>query len=453
MIHCYKLSGYNIVIDVASGSIHSVDDVAYDAIVLYESGGADAVKRGVREKYQDIPDSEVSELLSDLESLKSIGKLYSEDHFRGIAGSAREKPLKALCLNISHLCNMTCSYCFAGRGKYGGGGELMSFETGKRAIGFLVENSGGRKNLDVDFFGGEPLLNWGVVKEIVGYARGVENTSGKRFRFTLTTNGRLIDDDVIDFTNREMSNVVLSLDGRPEINDAARRLPDGGGSYNEVVPKFRKLTEARGGKRYYIRGTFTRENLDFTNDILHIADLGFKELSMEPVVAGPDAPHRLSADDLPMIREQYEILANEMLRRDTEGRGFEFYHYKLDLTGGPCVYKRLAGCGVGTEYLAVTPGGELYPCHQFVGNQNFIMGDVWSGIKNRDLRDQFDGCNIYSRSECRECWARLYCSGGCAANAYNATGAVSGVYGLGCEMFKKRIECAIMMKVAVRVSK
>jgi len=482
MIHTYKLRGYNIVLDAASGSIHSVDDVAYDVINMYEHNSGHEVIRRMSEKYPDVDEQEINELLSDIEELKNRGKLFSADAFAGIAASKKEKPLKALCLNVSHLCNMNCGYCFAGGSMYrdtgedgetvhkssdskGSGGDvdkrhisssakgsgdtgLMSLETGVRAIDFLVENSGSLKNLDVDFFGGEPLLNWGVIKGVVKHARSKEAESGKRFRFTLTTNGLLIDDDVIDFTNKEMHNVVLSLDGRPEIHDALRKLPNGVGSYETVLPKFKMLVQARRGKGYYIRSTFTQDNLDFLSDILHIADTGFTELSMEPVVSKHGEPNGLSTDDLPAICEQYEKLAAEMLARRKEGRGFSFYHYLLDLTGGPCVHKRIAGCGVGTEYLAVTPSGELYPCHQFIGEKRFIMGDVWLGVVDSGLRDEFGACDIYSRDECRVCWARMYCSGGCAANAYHATGSVAGVYELGCEMFKKRMECAIMLKVA-----
>ena len=447
MIHCYKLNGLNIVLDIASGSVHSVDDVAYDAITLYGQTDADGVLSCIKERYPDLSEREIDELISDVEELRINGKLFSQDTFSEVAGSQPDKPLKALCLNVSHQCNMKCSYCFASHGEYGGGGKLMSYETGKQAIDFLIRSSGSRKNLDVDFFGGEPLLNWGVVKDIVNYARGIEQGSGKRFRFTLTTNGLLIDDDVIDFTCREMHNVVLSLDGRPDVNDTSRKLRNGEGSYDEVVPKFKKLVDARGGKGYYIRGTFTRNNLDFTDDILHIAGLGFSELSMEPVVAGRGASYGLTMDDLPVICEQYEILAREMLAREKEGRGFTFYHYRLDLTGGPCVYKRVAGCGVGVEYMAVTPDGDLYPCHQFVGDSAFLLGDIWRGVENNEVRGGFSCCNIYTRDECMDCWARFYCSGGCAANAYFTAGWVGGVYKLGCEMFKKRIECAIMMKV------
>jgi uncharacterized protein len=415
---------------------------------MYESAGRDGTFSRIGEKYKDMPDSEIQKLLSDIDDLKRRGKLFATDISIGAIEKARGAPLRALCMNVSHTCNMTCGYCFAGKGGYGGGEELMSLETGRRVIDFLIENSGTQKNLYVDFFGGEPLLNVDVVKGIVAYARKIEQWRGKRFLFTLTTNGLLIDDGVIEFVNSEMDNVVLSIDGRPEINDAMRKLHGGGGSYAEVLPKFRRLVEVRGGKGYYVRGTYTRDNLDFVNDILHLADLGFTELSMEPVVSAPDTPYALDRDCLPKLCEQYELLAREMLKREREGRGFTFYHYMLDLTGGPCLYKRIAGCGVGTEYLAVTPGGELFPCHRFIGNPDFLMGHVIGGVTNGALRGEFERCGIFSRLECRECWARMYCGGGCAASAYDATGSVTGVFDLGCEIFKKRIECAIMMEVA-----
>ena len=452
MIHCYKFGGYNIVLDIASGSIHSVDDVAYDVIHLFEPAdggdGRDELITQVMEMHPRVSRGDVSDVIADIEMLINRGKLFSPDTFADVAEARREVSLKALCMNVSHLCNMYCSYCFAERGEYGGGGGLMELETAKKAIDFLVLNSSGRKTLDVDFFGGEPLLNWEVVKDTVKYAREVTQRSGKRFRFTLTTNALLIDDDVIDFTNKEIHNVVLSLDGRPEVHDATRKLPNGDGSYSAVTENIKKLVDARRGKGYYIRGTFTRENMDFVNDILHLADLGYKELSMEPVVTKHGEPYGFTRDDLPELCRQYEMLAVEMHRREMLGGGFTFYHYILDLAGGPCLHKRLAGCGVATEYLAVTPRGELFPCHQFVGDARFFMGDVWRGIVNNKLRDSFSGCNIYSQSECRDCWARFYCSGGCAANAYYATGSISGVYELGCELFKKRIECAIMLQVA-----
>jgi len=447
MIHCYKLGGHNIVLDVASGSIHSVDEAAFDAISMYAQEGASGTERRIREMHPQLTEADVAELLEDIKQLKRRGKLFSPDIFEKVADQGRKPTLKALCLNVSHVCNMECAYCFAGRGGYGGETGLMSLGTGKRAIDFLIQSSVGRNTLDVDFFGGEPLMNWDVVKGIVEYARKAEQGSGKKFRFTLTTNGLLIDDDVISFTNREMHNVVLSLDGRQDTNDAMRKLPDGDGSYLEVVHKLGEMVEARRSKGYYIRGTFTRQNLEFVSDILHMADLGFKELSMEPVVAESGSPYELLMEDLPTINKQYEALAIEMLRRQKKGGGFTFYHYTIDLTGGPCVHKRIAGCGVGNEYMAVTPSGELYPCHQFIGDADFLLGDVWRGVSNRKLQDDFLGANIYTRAECRECWARMYCSGGCAANAHRASGAIGGVYTLGCEMFKKRVECAIMMKV------
>ena len=356
--------------------------------------------------------------------------------------------VKALCLHVAHTCNLNCNYCFASQGKYQGDRALMSFEVGKQALDFLIANSGSRTNLEVDFFGGEPLMNWDVVKQLVAYARTQEEPHHKKFRFTLTTNGVLIDDDVIDFANREMHNVVLSLDGRKEVHDRLRRNYEGKGSYDTIVPKFQKLVESRGGKGYYIRGTFTHNNVDFTNDLFHMADLGFTELSMEPVVCAPGEPYALTEEDLPKLFEQYELLAKEMIRRKKEGRGFTFYHYMIDLSHGPCIYKRISGCGSGTEYMAVTPWGDLYPCHQFVGDEAYRMGNVWDGVTNTALREKFRECNAYSRTECAYCWAKLYCSGGCAANAYHASGDISGVYEYGCRLFRKRIECAIMIKAA-----
>jgi uncharacterized protein len=324
----------------------------------------------------------------------------------------------------------------------------MSFEVGKQALDFLIANSGTRRNLEVDFFGGEPLMNWQVVKDLVAYARTQEKIYNKNFRFTLTTNGVLIDDDVIDFANREMSNVVLSLDGRKEIHDLTRVDYAGNGSYDRIVPKFQKLVESRGGKGYYMRGTFTHANPDFTKDVFHMADLGFTELSMEPVVGPADDPSSLTPEDIEIVKEQYEILATEMIKRKKEGRPFTFYHYMIDLTDGPCIYKRISGCGSGTEYMAVTPWGDLYPCHQFVGEEGYKLGDIWNGVINDSIREDFRACNAYSREECKNCWAKLYCSGGCAANAFHASGSIRGIYEPGCELFRKRMECAIMIKVA-----
>ena len=454
MVHQYKLNGYNIVLDSCSGSIHAVDEVAYDIIEKFKQERPEQIVRELLVKYadrEDVTEEELYACIADVAALEKAGKLFTPDTFADMAGTFKERSgdvVKALCLHVAHTCNLNCSYCFASQGKYHGDRALMSFEVGKRALDFLIENSGHRTNLEVDFFGGEPLMNWDVVKQLVAYARTQEEPHHKKFRFTLTTNGMLIDDDVIDFANREMSNVVLSLDGRKEIHDRLRVDYAGNGSYDRIVPRFQKLVASRGGKNYYMRGTFTHANPDFTKDVFHMADLGFTELSMEPVVCAPGDPAALTAEDLEIVKEQYEILAKDMLRREKEGKPITFYHYMLDLTGGPCVYKRISGCGSGTEYMAVTPWGDLYPCHQFVGEEKYKLGNIWDGVTNTALREDFRACNAYARKECDDCWARLYCSGGCAANAYHATGSIRGVYEAGCELFKKRIECAIMMKVA-----
>ena len=454
MVHQYKLNGCNMVLDTCSGSVHVVDEVAYDMIEKFQTEPREQIIAEMLQKYghrPDVTEADLNQCMDDIKSLVDAGKLYTPDTFADKAGTFKARSgnvIKALCLHVAHTCNLNCSYCFASQGKYHGDRALMSFEVGKRALDFLMENSGTRRNLEVDFFGGEPLMNWQVVKDLVAYARSVEQEKGKNFRFTLTTNGVLIDDDVIDFCNKEMSNVVLSLDGRKEIHDATRVDYAGKGSYDKIVPKFQKLVEARGGKGYYMRGTFTHRNPDFTKDVFHMADLGFTELSMEPVVCAPDDPMALTPEDLEIVKEQYEILAKEMLKRQKEGRPFTFYHYMIDLTQGPCIYKRISGCGSGTEYMAVTPWGDLYPCHQFVGEEKYKLGDIWQGVTNDALREEFRSCNAYARPECADCWAKLYCSGGCAANAYHASGSIRGVYGPGCELFKKRIECAIMMKAA-----
>ncbi len=454
MVHQYKLNGYNIVLDTNSGSVHVVDEVAYDLIAAYPDHSREDLIAALLAKYADRPDvtaAELEQCVADVEALRDAGKLWSPDPYAGIAGVFKERSgdvVKALCLHVAHSCNLNCAYCFASQGRFQGERALMPFEVGRQALDFLIAHSGSRRNLEVDFFGGEPLMNWQVVKDLVAYARSVEGKHGKNFRFTLTTNGLLIDDEVIDFCNREMSNVVLSLDGRRETHDRLRVDYAGNGSYDRIVPKFQKLVAARGGKNYYIRGTFTHANPDFTKDLLHMADLGFTELSMEPVVCAPDDPAALTPEDIEIVKGEYELLAREMLRREREGRPITFYHYMLDLTEGPCIYKRVSGCGSGTEYMAVTPWGDLYPCHQFVGDAQYRLGDVWKGVENTALREDFRACNAYARPECADCWARLWCSGGCAANAYHATGSIRGVYAPGCELFRKRIECAIMLKAA-----
>ena len=453
MIHQYKLNDYNIVLDVFSGAVHSVDDLAYDIIELFESCSEDEILRLMLEKYAeyaDITREEILDCLADVKELKDDGQLFTEDCYEEHACDLKNnnRAIKALCLHVAHTCNLSCEYCFAAQGKYNGDRALMNFDVGKQALEFLIANSGSQKNLEVDFFGGEPLMNWDVCKALVAYARSREKETGKIFRFTLTTNGILVDDDVIEFANREMNNVVMSLDGREEVHDRLRKTINGKGSYSTIVPKFQKFAKMRGNRGYYIRGTYTHNNVEFTKDLFHMASLGFTELSMEPVVCSPKDPYALTQADLPVLFEQYEILAKEMLTRSKEGRGFTFYHYMIDLESGPCIYKRISGCGSGTEYLAVTPWGELYPCHQFVGDEKYSMGNVWDGVTNTELRDKFKQCNAYSRPSCRDCWAKLYCSGGCAANAYHATGDIAGTYEYGCELFKKRMECAIMIKVA-----
>ena len=451
MIHQYKLGGYNIVLDICSGAVHAVDELAFDCIALYEEKSREEIVKELLAKYAGRPEVTAEEIglcLDQIAALKEDGQLFTPDTYAPMAGRFKEKSagvVKALCLHVAHTCNLNCSYCFASQGKYHGERAVMSFEVGKRALDFLIEHSGRRRNLEVDFFGGEPLMNWDVVKQLVAYARSIEKEAGKNFRFTLTTNGLLIDDEVIDFCNREIGNVVLSLDGRKEIHDRFRVDYAGNGSWERIVPKFQKLVAARGGKNYYMRGTFTHANPDFLQDIRQMLDLGFTELSMEPVVCAPDDPSALTPDDIELVKQQYEELAELMRQRDKEGRPFTFDHYMIDLSGGPCIYKRISGCGSGTEYMAVTPWGDLYPCHQFVGEEKFRLGDIWTGVTNHAIQDQFAACNVYAREECRSCWARLYCSGGCAANAYHATGKITGTYAYGCELFKKRMECALMV--------
>lgn len=441
-------------LDVYSGSVHLVDEVAYDIIGMYESHTREQITAEIFNRYSDITEQDVNECCDDIENLKESGKLFTPDAFENMAGDLKKKSagvIKALCLHVAHTCNLNCAYCFASQGKYHGDRAIMSLETGKRALDFLIENSQGRTNLEVDFFGGEPLMNFDMIKELVAYARKREKEAGKNFRFTLTTNGVLVDDDVIDFANREMSNVVLSLDGRKEVHDRYRVDFAGNGSWDKIVPKFQRFVAKRGNKSYYMRGTFTHANPDFLNDIKEMLNLGFTELSMEPVVCAEDDPSALTQEDLPIVLKQYEELAELMLQKHREGEPFTFYHYMLDLKSGPCIYKRISGCGSGTEYMAVTPWGDLYPCHQFVGEEKFKLGNIWTGVENTAVQNEFAACNVYTRPECKDCWAKLYCSGGCAANAYHATGSVNGIYKYGCELFRKRMECAIMLEAAKTV--
>ncbi len=461
MIHQYKNNGYDIIMDINSGSVHVADDVVYDAVEYLSGKLADMerpkpipepLKEEVRARLSDVYEfQDIEDALSDIQELIDNEELFTKDVYREYVTDFKNRKtvVKALCLHIAHDCNLACQYCFAEEGEYHGRRALMSFEVGKKALDFLIANSGSRRNLEVDFFGGEPLMNWQVVKQLVEYGRSQEKIHNKHFRFTLTTNGVLLNDEIMEFCNREMGNVVLSLDGRKEVNDKMRPFRNGSGSYDLIVPKFRKFADSRDQANYYVRGTFTRNNLDFSRDVLHFADLGFKQMSIEPVVASPDKPYAIREEDLPTILQEYDILAKEYVKRHKEGRGFQFFHFMIDLNQGPCVAKRLSGCGSGTEYLAVTPWGDLYPCHQFVGQEDFLLGNVDQGITNTKVRDEFKLCNVYAKDKCRDCFARFYCSGGCAANSYNFHGSITDAYDIGCEMQKKRIECSIMIKAAL----
>ena len=448
MVHQYKNNGYNIVLDVNSGAIHVVDDVSYDVIAEYKGHSLQEVVDVLKGKH---PIHEIAECYQEVKALEADGVLFTEDNYQSyiIDFKKRQTVVKALCLHIAHDCNLACRYCFAEEGEYHGRRALMSFETGKAALDFLIANSGNRRNLEVDFFGGEPLMNFQVVKDLVAYGREQEKIHDKNFRFTLTTNGVLLNDDIMEFANKEMANVVLSIDGRKEVNDFMRPFRNGKGSYDLIVPKFMKFADSRNQDKYYVRGTFTHHNLDFSKDVLHLADLGFKQISVEPVVAPDTEDYAIQEADLPQLFAEYDALAAEMVERKKAGNDFNFFHFMIDLEGGPCVAKRLSGCGSGTEYLAVTPWGDLYPCHQFVGNEEFLMGNVWDGVKNTELRDEFKCCNVYAKEKCRECFARFYCSGGCAANSYNFHGSINDAYDVGCELEKKRVECAIMIQAAM----
>ncbi len=448
MVHQYKNNGYNILLDVNSGSVHVVDEIVYDMIPYYKEKGRDETIGLLLDKYSR---EALDEAAEDIEELIAAGKLYTEDIYKNYIQEitdAKQPVVKALCLHIAHDCNLACRYCFAEEGEYHGRRALMSYEVGKRALDFLIANSGSRRNLEVDFFGGEPLMNWQVVKDLVAYGREQEKLHNKHFRFTLTTNGVLLNDEVEAFVNREMDNVVLSIDGRKEIHDLMRPFRNGTGSYDLILPKFQKLAKSRKQEKYYVRGTFTKNNKDFSKDVLHLADLGFKQISVEPVVGAEDEEYALQKEDLPEVLAEYDKLAAEMARRYGTEKDFNFFHFMLDLSGGPCVAKRLSGCGSGTEYLAVTPWGDLYPCHQFVGEEKYLMGNVYDGILRTDIREEFKNCNVYSKEKCRNCFAKFYCSGGCAANAYKFHGSINEAYDISCELERKRVECAIMIKAA-----
>ncbi len=459
MVHAYSLRGYNILLDVNSGLVHVVDDIVYQIVnkvnELTEAGQdpasccdfiADGKEESLSEKF---PPEELAEAAHEIKELIEGGELYSEDKYGGLKTklASYKTDIKAMCLHIAHDCNLACRYCFADEGEYRGEGGLMRFETGKKALDFLIASSGSRRNLEVDFFGGEPLMNFEVVKQLVAYGRSLEKEHNKKFRFTLTTNAVLLNDDITDFLNEEMSNVVLSLDGRKEVNDRMRVTRNGKGSYDTVVPHIRRFVEKRGDKDYYVRGTFTSNNLDFTKDIQEYLDLGFKNLSMEPVVTTES--YGIKESDLPVIMEEYEKLTDLYLEKKKAGDGFTFFHFMIDLDGGPCVIKRLKGCGSGNEYVAVTPQGEIYPCHQFVGQREFIIGNVDEGITRPDIIDKFKEASVYTKDKCENCFAKFFCSGGCPANSWNFSHDINKVYDIGCEMQRKRVECAIMIKAAL----
>lgn len=448
MIHQFINNGYYIVLDVNSGSVHVVDELVYDVVPLFEQHTKEEIVDLLGDRYQK---ENIEEAWEEIKALADAGQMFTEDIYKQYITDfkKRETVVKALCLHIAHDCNLACKYCFAEEGEYHGRRALMSYEVGKKALDFLIANSGNRINLEVDFFGGEPLMNWDVVKQLVAYGRSKEKEYNKKFRFTLTTNGVLLNDEIMEFCNKEMSNVVLSLDGRKEVNDFMRPFRNGVGSYDLIVPKFQRFAKSRGEKDYYVRGTFTRKNLDFSQDVLHFADLGFEKMSIEPVVSPDEDPFAIREEDLPQIMEEYDRLAKEYIKRHKEGKGFTFFHFMIDLNQGPCVAKRLSGCGSGTEYLAVTPWGDFYPCHQFVGEDGFLMGNVDVGVVNTELRDEFKLCNVYAKDKCKDCFAKYYCSGGCAANSYKFHNSITDAYDIGCEMQRKRIECAIMIKAAL----
>ena len=438
MIHKYKLNGLNIVLDVNSGGVHLVDELTYDLLDnVAPPFEAECPQNVVDKLSKSYSPEDIRDCYGEIVELYNDKILFSEDDYEKYAQYSVASPVKAMCLNIAHDCQLRCKYCFASTGDFGKGRKLMSFETGKHAIDFLLENSGDRPNLELDFFGGEPLMNFGVVKQVVEYARSREKEYNKKFRFTITTNGLLLDDEKIDFINREMSNVVLSIDGRKEVNDYFRVLPNGQGCYDIIMPKYRKLVAGRGDKEYYVRGTFTNKNLDFSNDVFALNEAGFDQISGEPVV-GDDDVYALTEKDLPAVFAEYEKLALKLLENEKKGKKFNFFHFMLDLDQGPCAIKRLRGCGCGNDYVAITPDGDIFPCHQFVG--------IDEGTFNQEMKADFAKAHVYSKPDCRDCWAKFYCSGGCNANNYQYMGDIRTAHKISCQLEKKRLECAIMMK-------
>lgn len=449
MIHQYRLDGYNIILDVNSGGVHVTDEVTYDLISVLTPP---LTKMLPAKALQELPQYTLVELESaykDIYALYENGTLFSTDTYEKFSDMMVDAPVKAMCLHVAHDCNLRCKYCFASTGDFGVGRKLLDLETGKKAIDFLLEHSGTRKNLELDFFGGEPLMNLDVVKGVVEYARSREKECDKCFRFTITTNGVLLDDDAIDYINKEMSNVVLSIDGRKEVNDRMRPAINGKGSYDVILPKYKRLVEKRGHDKYYVRGTFTKHNLDFADDVISLYNAGFDQISVEPVVADTAMEYALTEADLPAVFAEYERLARHMIKAEKENKSFNFFHFMLDLDQGPCAIKRLRGCGCGNEYVAITPDGDIYPCHQFVGMEEWKMGSLKDSSFNLDMKNEFARANVYSKKECKECWAKFYCSGGCNANNLQYAGNILNAHKLSCDMEKKRLECAIMIKAAL----
>jgi len=448
MVHCFSVNGRRLVLDIESGALHAVDEAAYAVLCVMQGISPLEVETEVIASKTNLPLHTIEETLVEIRQLISQGQLFtpSSEAYVHTHMQNRSPVIKALCMHMAHECNLRCGYCFAGQGDYGQDRGLMSLETGKKALDFLITQSGLRRNLEVDFFGGEPMLNFDTVKALVAYGRTREKETGKRFRFTLTTNGALLTEDAHSYINEHMDNVVLSLDGRPEVNDCMRKMASGGsGSYATVYPKIKALADSRNHERYYVRGTYTRHNIDFAADVLHLADAGFSQISVEPVVAPPDMDYSLRAEDLPTLYAEYEKLADALLAREKEGKLVSFFHFQMDLNGGPCLAKRVTGCGAGSEYLAITPSGKLFPCHQFVGDDMFCLGDLDTGVVNSQIVTDFASCHVYSKPACRDCWARYYCSGGCMATAYNTHGDINQPDEISCDLQRKRIECALYM--------
>ena len=451
MIHTFKAVGQPMLLDVGSGAVHAIDELAYDVLEKWNDSTPAEIKAALAGKYTA---EELDEVIAELQQLEEIGALNAPDNYDNVKQIRDPGTIKSMCLHVAHDCNLRCKYCFAATGDFCmGERKLLPYEVGKAALDWLVEKSGKRVNLEVDFFGGEPLMNFEVIKQLVAYGRSIEQEKNKKFKFTTTTNCVLMNDEIIDFLNKEMSNVVISMDGRPEVHDRMRPTANGRGSYELIAPKAKEFAKRRGDGEYYVRGTFTGFNKDFGNDVLFLADEGFEQLSIEPVVTDPKCEYALHEEDLPQIFDEYERLGQAYMDRRANGKWFNFFHFMVDLEGGPCLRKRLTGCGAGNEYIAVTPDGDIYPCHQFVGREGYRMGSVLDGTFNREIQATFANNTVLTKEKCRECWARFYCSGGCAANAQAFNGDISKPYDMECQMERKRLECAMAIYAKERAAR